>query len=86
MGDAAHQQATRRAQAAADHCDPVCLLHLCMGNGCFRGIQTTDAGVAYMAHVGGFIAGFLLAILFRGGLGHLQHQGGNLRARRRQRT
>jgi rhomboid family protein len=32
-------------------------------------IATTDAdvgGVAYMAHVGGFVAGFLMAFLFRG--------------------
>ncbi len=32
-------------------------------------IATTDAdvgGVAYMAHVGGFVAGFLMALLFRG--------------------
>ena len=29
--------------------------------------QTEDAGgVAYMAHVGGFVAGFLLTLLFRG--------------------
>ncbi len=26
-------------------------------------------GVAYMAHVGGFVAGFLMAFLFRGGSG-----------------
>ena len=32
--------------------------------------ETTDkGGVAYMAHVGGFVAGFLLAFLFRGGSG-----------------
>jgi len=30
--------------------------------------ETTDkGGVAYMAHVGGFVAGFLLTFLFRGG-------------------
>jgi membrane associated rhomboid family serine protease len=30
--------------------------------------QTTDqGGVAYMAHVGGFVAGFLLTFLFRSG-------------------
>jgi membrane associated rhomboid family serine protease len=30
--------------------------------------ETTDqGGVAYMAHVGGFVAGFALTFLFRGG-------------------
>jgi membrane associated rhomboid family serine protease len=30
--------------------------------------QTTDqGGVAYMAHVGGFVGGFLLTFLFRSG-------------------
>lgn len=32
--------------------------------------ETTDSGgVAYMAHIGGFFAGFLLTFLFRGALG-----------------
>ena len=28
---------------------------------------TESGGVAFMAHVGGFVAGFLMAFLFRGG-------------------
>jgi membrane associated rhomboid family serine protease len=30
---------------------------------------TQTGGVAYMAHIGGFVAGFLLAFLFRGNPG-----------------
>jgi membrane associated rhomboid family serine protease len=30
--------------------------------------ETASGGVAYMAHIGGFFAGFLLTFLFRGAI------------------
>ena len=43
------------------------VLQLMSGVGSIASTDADVGGVAYMAHVGGFVAGFLMAFLFRGG-------------------
>ncbi len=43
------------------------VLQLVSGVGTIAYTNADAGGVAYMAHVGGFVAGFLMAFLFRGG-------------------
>ena len=45
------------------------VLQLVSGVGTIATTSADVGGVAYMAHVGGFVAGFLMAFLFRGGSG-----------------
>jgi membrane associated rhomboid family serine protease len=42
------------------------VLQLISGVGTIASMDADVGGVAYMAHVGGFVAGFLMAFLFRG--------------------
>jgi membrane associated rhomboid family serine protease len=42
------------------------VLQLVSGVGSIAYTDADVGGVAYMAHVGGFVAGFLMALLFRG--------------------
>ena len=42
------------------------VLQLVSGVGTIADDEPDVGGVAYMAHVGGFVAGFLMAFLFRG--------------------
>ena len=59
------------------------LLQFVSGLGSITATTTTDTGgVAYMAHIGGFIAGLALTFLFRGNVGN---SGGRLAAPRVQR-
>jgi membrane associated rhomboid family serine protease len=44
------------------------VLQFFSGIGSIVGTAQTD-GIAYMAHIGGFVAGILLALLFRGNRG-----------------
>jgi membrane associated rhomboid family serine protease len=46
------------------------VLQLMSGVGSIAATDADVGGVAYMAHVGGFVAGFLMAFLFRGGGGN----------------
>jgi rhomboid family protein len=45
------------------------VLQLVSGVGTIATTSADVGGVAYMAHVGGFVAGFLMAFVFRGGSG-----------------
>jgi len=40
--------------------------------GSLAGAERTGGGVAYMAHVGGFVAGLVLGLLFRGSRGAIE--------------
>jgi len=42
------------------------VLQLFSGVGSLAGAERTGGGVAYMAHIGGFVAGLVLGLLFRG--------------------
>ena len=48
------------------------VLQLFSSIGSISGAAQSGGGVAYMAHVGGFVAGLLLGILFRGGRGAVE--------------
>jgi membrane associated rhomboid family serine protease len=41
-------------------------LQLVSGVGTIAATDESAGGIAYMAHIGGFVAGFLMAFLFRG--------------------
>ena len=47
-------------------------LQLFSSVGSLASTERTGGGVAYMAHVGGFVAGLLLGFLFRGSRGTVE--------------
>ena len=48
------------------------VLQLFSGVGSLAGAERTGGGVAYMAHIGGFVAGLVLGFLFRGSGGAVE--------------